>query len=113
MKTLKLWMSNLGIAGLFAITRQLESRNKELLEENIKLKEKLDEQLEKIYYILGVQESSQVVQPLSNEQEVQQVPQLPSDVVAQAEQEDWIAWQQEERIRLLEASHNMRELSGR
>ncbi len=103
MKDLKLWIASHGLAGIFAVTRQLESRNKDLIEENNKLKEKLDQQLEKIYFLLGLSNTSQAAGIVVESGVEPESIQLPSDVIAKAEREDYDAWQAEERARLLNA----------
>ena len=109
-----LWLSECSLAHMFSVTRMLERHNKELkLEiENLKklhneelagLRAESRELLNKIYLIVGIQQTEQLSTSMINEAQQAQVVQLPSDLERRAIEEDFVAWQEEERRRLQEA----------
>lgn len=103
------WASTKSLAHFFAITRYLERENVCLKAEVSLLKSELSslrqESVQKIYQAVGLSGNGAVDDsgvPLELfEQEKQIVSTTPiTDLVQRAEQEAWVAWQKEERLRL-------------
>lgn len=100
------WLSESSIAHFFAITRSLERQNKELKETIVSLKSENRELLDKLFLVMGLAQVN-TVPVYSNELEnINTGPVLPSSLTAEAEQEDWLMWQEEEKRRLTEAAEN-------
>lgn len=123
MKTFLLWLSESSLAHMFSVTRMLERHNKELKLEIEELKQRHNDELaglraesrellNKIYLIMGIQQTEQSPTSMVNEDQQSQAVQLPSDLERKAVEEDYLAWQEEERQRLIEAKRVYDEFHG-
>lgn len=108
---------------MFSVTRMLERHNKELKLEIEELKQRHNDELaglraesrellNKIYLIMGIQQTEQSPTSMVNEDQQSQAVQLPSDLERKAVEEDYLAWQEEERQRLIEAKRVYDEFHG-
>ena len=108
------WLSTKSLAHLFAITRHLETEVARLRLENQSLLQELaaqrQESLQKIYQAVGLHQPDQVSDlqgvPLEAFQTQVKSVNPVTDLIRQAEMEDWAKWQEIEKLRLEEAKLN-------